>query len=85
MNTGSYFDRLDQLKDKYYIIDGHALDSLKKSDLSNISKETKITTWIMSLLILLLALSLFAAMIPFRLYADIKYMFVDFMRGMEKK
>jgi len=46
--------------------------------------ETKVTMWIIGVFILLAALIIFVIMFPLRLIVDIKLMFCDIIRKLEK-
>lgn len=81
----SFFKGLEDKTEEYHFIDTHALNAITKQSMpSYVSTETKVTMWAIGLFILISALVIFVLMIPIRLYADIKFVFCDIIRKLEK-
>jgi len=83
MATNFIFEKILWKSNKFSIVDTHCFNSLKE-DIIKPCKETVVTAWLFSIFILLIALLHFIVMIPWRLFADIKNCFRDFLRGIEK-
>jgi hypothetical protein len=72
---------------KYYFIDRHVVRAFINNEDQPIkaSIETKVTLWIMGLPIIIVILFAFIMMLPLRLYADIKFIFWDLIKYLEKR
>lgn len=83
MSVRFIFEEILWKSKEYSIIDTHCFNSFKEHIIKP-SKETVVTAWIFAIFIILVALLHFIVMIPFRIFADIKNCFRDFLRGIQK-